>query len=405
MKIKSAYYLLLLIGYSVFGQLDTFDEKIPLTEVSDLWHTITLPNTVFAKLNDDFSDIRVYGITAKDTLEAPYVIRSSKATGIENEVKFELINQSFNTNGYYFTYKVPVDESINKIALDFKNSNFDWKVQLEGSQDQNEWFTILENHRILSIQNTETNYRFTDLNFPDSKFKFFRIFINSDVKPELLKSYLVSSEIIPATYDTYSRLDFSVSEEGKQTLINIDVKERLPISFLKLEVADDIEYYRTTSIDYLADSTETEKGWRYSYRNLHQGTLTSFEKNEFTFNSVLTSKLRVRIQNYDNEPLKISGTEAKGYQYTLATRFKDKAKYYLVYGKENAYKPRYDVQQTGFTLPENLEPLRLGQPESIPKKVLPKKASLFENKLWLWLLMGVIILVLGGFTLKMMKEK
>ena len=192
MKIKSAYYLLLLIGYSVFGQLDTFDEKIPLTEVSDLWHTIALTNTVFAKLNDDFSDIRVYGITAKDTLEAPYVIRSSKATGIENEVKYELINQSFNTNGYYFTYEVPVDESINKLALDFKNSNFDWKVQLEGSQDQNEWFTILENHRILSIQNTETIYRFTDLNFPDSKFKFFRIFINRKCCFNFIKYFFCS---------------------------------------------------------------------------------------------------------------------------------------------------------------------------------------------------------------------
>jgi hypothetical protein len=405
MKTKFIYYLTLLICSYSFGQLDTYSEKIPLTGVSDSWHTITLPDTVFSKVNDEFSDIRIYGITEKDTIEAPFVLQTSGATGTENEIKFELVNQSFNAKGFYFTYQIPVDESINKIALDFKNTNFDWKVQLEGSQNQNEWFTILEDYRILSIQNTETNYRFTDLIFPDSKFKYFRLFIKTAIKPQLLKSYLVSNKITPASYRSYSASDFSVSEKGKQTYIDIDLKKRVPIGFLKLKVTDDIAYYRTITIDYIADSTETEKGWRYSYRNLYRGTLTSFKANEFTFRPVLTSKFSVRIANNDNAPLHITDVEAKGYEYTLTTRLMDDAKYYLVYGKENAYKPRYDIQQTGFTFPEDMKPLQLGQPEIIEKKPPFVKAPLFENKLWLWLLMGTIILILGGFTLKMMQQK
>ena len=405
MKIKSAYYLVLLICSYSFGQLDTFDEKISITGISDNWHTVALPDTVFATVKKDFSDIRIYGITAKDTIEAPYILKKSQASGAEKEVEFQLINQSFNTNGYYFTYEVPVDESINKIELDFKNTNFDWKVKLEGSQNQKDWFTVIEDYRILSIQNTQTQYRYTDLVFPNSKFKFFRLFIKSAIKPELLKSYLVSDKIVPAVYNSYADLDFAISEKGKQTRIAIAIKKRLPVSFLKLNVTDAIEYYRTIKIDYLADSTATEKGWRYTYRNLYSGTLTSFDANEFTFRPVLTSKLRVNIQNYDNEPLNITGAEAKGFKYTLVTRLKDEANYYLAYGKENAYTPRYDIQQTGFTLPENLKPLQLGAAEKIPKKVAPKKASLFENKLWLWLIMGIIILVLGGFTLKMMQQR
>lgn len=130
-------------------------------------------------MKNDFSDIRVYGVTAKDTIEAPYVLQLSTAQGIEDEIKFELINSSFNKDGYYYSYQVLLNTAINKIKLAFKNTNFDWRVQLEGSQEQNKWFTILDNYRILSIQNDKTSYNFSDLNFPNSKFKFYHLFLST----------------------------------------------------------------------------------------------------------------------------------------------------------------------------------------------------------------------------------
>lgn len=405
MKHNIIYFLLFLLPCTVFGQLRDYDWQAPLRKTTDTWHTIPLNEAVFDKTKGDFSDIRIYGITEKDTLEVPFVLKSSAPSGIEEEINFELLNSTSNESGYYYTYAVPVEQAINKIELSFKNDNYDWKLDLEGSQNQNQWFTILENYRIVSIKNGQTNYTFSNLTFPEAKYTYFRIHIKGDDKPELESSSIILNKVLPGSYVTYPTTETTISQYGKATLIEINLKKRLPISYLKVNIIDDYEYYRPMSVSYVSDSVETEKGWKYTYRNLFSSTLTSLEETKFTFSNTLLNKLKIRVENYDNPALKIGTIDTKGYSYELIGRFTEPANYYLVYGNKNAYAPRYDLQQTGFKLPSEAPTLVVGKEEKIDKPVVLKQAPLFENKWWLWGIMAVIILVLGGATLKMMKEK
>lgn len=404
-KNKILYLLLFLLPSAIFAQLRDYNWQAPLGEISDTWHVVPLTNSVFEKTKDDFSDIRIYGISEKDTLEVPFVLKSSAPTGIEEEITFKLLNSTSNASGYFYTYEVPVEQAINKIELSFKNDNFDWKLDLEGSQNQNQWFTILEDYRIVSIKNGQTNYTFADLVFSDAKYAYFRIHIKANNKPELKSSSILSNKVIPATYVNYKTEETTISQKGKVTLIEIDLKSRLPISYLKVNVLDDYDYYRPVTVSYVSDSIKTEKGWKYTYRNLFSSTLTSLEDTGFNFRNTLLNKLKIRIENYDNPALKIGEIAIKGYSFELVGRFIEPANYYLVYGNKNAYAPRYDLQQTGFELPLNSTALTVGKEEKIDKPVLLKQAPLFENKWWLWAIMGIVILVLGGTTLKMMKEK
>lgn len=405
MKRNITYFLLLLLPCTIFAQLSDYDWQAPLGKTSDTWHTVPLNEAVFEKTNDDFSDIRLYGITEKDTIEVPFVLKSSAPTGIEEEIKFELLNSTSNESGYFYTYSVPVEQSINKIELSFKNDNFDWKINLEGSQNQKQWFTILEDYRIVSIKNKQTNYTFSDLSFPEAKYAYFRVHVKADEKPELQSSSIILNKVIPAKYVTYTSATTTISNVGKATIIEIDLKKRLPISYLKINILDDYDYYRPISVSYVSDSVNTEKGWKYTYRNLFSHTLTSLESQEFTFRNTLLNKLKIRIENYDNPALKIGSIKTQGYAYELLGRFIEPANYYLVYGNKKANAPRYDLQQTGFELPAQATALEVGKEEKINKTTKPKPAPLFENKWWLWGIMGLIILVLGGATLKMMKEK
>ena len=405
MKIKTIYFLLLLCPWAIFAQLRDYDRQIPLIGITDTWHKVTLPNSVFTHVKGDFSDIRMYGAREKDTIEVPFVLTSSAPSGIEEEMEFTLINSTSNTSGNFYTYAVPIDKPINKIELSFKNKNYDWKINLEGSQERSRWFTILKDYRILSIKNSQTNYSFSGLSFPDAKYKYYRIHIKTTDTPELESTSIVSNKVVPGTYVSYKTEHIDITQQGKKTQIDVDLKMRLPISFLKINVIDDYDYYRSVTVSYVSDSVKTDKGWKYSYGNLFSSTLTSLEVKGFTFRNTLTNKLRISIQNYDNPPLKISSVDTQGYSYNLVGRFTEPATYYLTYGNKNAYPPRYDLQQTGFELPENIGSLQLGKEENIDKPKVITQAPLFENKWWLWGIMGIIILVLGGATLKMMKEK
>lgn len=399
----------LLIGcfccLSAFAQLDTYDYKMQVSADDDLWHSIELPEAVFSTVSQGMYDIRLYGVTESDTLEAPYILKSGFGDYHGKVIDFKVLNKTSNAKGYYFTYEIPTSEAINLIRLDFENKNFDWKIVLEGSQNQNEWFTVLDNYRILSIQNEQTDYTFNTLNFSDAKYRYYRILIKTQEKPELSHARIIVEKKSKDRFQEFAVTHMIANNKYNQTILDIDLKKRLPVSHLKMNVSDEIDYYRKLSIEYQSDSVQTEKGWRYFYDEIYYGTLNSIEQNEFTFNTTLAQKFRVTIDNNDNQPLTFAGVSAKGYVHELVARFSKPATYYLVYGKAKDRKPEYDLVQAKAKIPKELTTLTLGVVQKIPKKAVAIQAPLFENKLWLWLIMGVIILVLGGFTLKMMQKK
>lgn len=68
------------LTFSVFGQIEKYECAIELTGVSEQWHKVVLPNSMFKDVSNNLSDIRIIGITAaNDTIEAPYILRVSKA--------------------------------------------------------------------------------------------------------------------------------------------------------------------------------------------------------------------------------------------------------------------------------------------------------------------------------------
>ena len=114
------------------------------------------------------------------------------------------------------------------------------------------------------------------------------------------------------------------TKKGKRTLIDVDFGKVVLLSQLKLNIEDQLDYYRPVNIEYIADSVKTEKGLIYQYRNLTSGTLTSLEDNAFGFKGKAVRKLRIRIRNQDNAPLKIGGLTARGYENELQVRFAER---------------------------------------------------------------------------------
>ncbi len=405
MKIKVLFFFGCLCSTFAFAQLDSYGYKMEVSGITEQWHRITLPDAAFEKISPDMNDLRIYGITANDTLEAPYLLLVGTEKKRRKKIDFKLLNASSNDKGHYFTYEIPSSETINEIQLDFENENFDWKIRLEGSHDQQEWFTILKEYRILSIKNEQTDYSFTDLNFANSKYRFYRLLVKSGKKPALSTANISLDAKIDANYRDYGIAYTNIKNENKQTLIDIDLKKRLPVSFLKINVSDTFDYYRPYTISYRSDSVATEKGMKFMYTDIQSGTLNPIEKNELHFTGILAQKLRITVQNYDNQPLNIEEIEAKGNVHELAVRFTEPADYYLAYEKTNARKPQYDISRATSKIPENLSDLKLGEEQVILKKRTPVISPLFENKIWLWAIMGTVILVLGAFTLKMMRKK
>lgn len=401
--------ILLILNCSFsYGQIEQYNFKRELKGISEQWHKIIIPDKIFGKVSQELTDIRIFGITtSNDTIEVPYLLRLASEKTFVKDVAFKTINVSQNNKGFYFTFEIPTTEPINQIKLDFKQNNFDWRVKLEGNQNQSDWFTINENYRILSIKNEITDFQFTKLTFPSSKYRFFRLYIDSKEKPELTFASITQQEITKGRFRNYSIKKFGKKEnrETKQTEIDIELQVPVPISYLKINIKDSFDYYRPITIKYLNDSTKTEQGWKHNYNTLAAGTLNSIEKNEFKFSSKTVQKLKILIHNQDNQPLAIDTLIVKGYEHEILARFTEPASYFLTYGNKVAARPNYDIERFTDKVPMTLTTLDLGNELTIERKQVYETAPLFKNKTWLWGIISLTILVLGWFTIKMMRKE
>ena len=183
----------MLVSMAGYGQKTGSTYRRELSEVQDEWHQLIFPEDIYGKAKSDFSDMRVVGVNSKgDSLEAPYILRVLNEKFIDKEVEFTLLNKSKKKDIYYYTFEIPEVVSINEILLSFNTSNFDWKVSLAGGQSLEDWFTVLEDYRILSIKSSLTSYQFTKLSFSSSKYKYYRVGVTSLVDPEFLSANLIS---------------------------------------------------------------------------------------------------------------------------------------------------------------------------------------------------------------------
>ncbi|MCG2419404.1 DUF3999 family protein [Aequorivita sp. F47161] len=406
-KNKPLLFLFLLLAEISFAQLNTYNYSREISGISETWHTIELPDAIFGKIDNSLNDFRIYGITKTDTIEVPYLLKIASEKETEKNIEFNLLNTAKKGNTYFFTFEIPSEKTINEIDLNFKQQNFNWLVNLEGSQDNNEWFSIVSDYRILSIKNELTHYQFTNVKFPKSKYRYLRLQVTANEKPELLAAETQLSSTKAADFKKFTVKNFSTSENKdlKRTIVDIDFPQPLPISLISLKIIDSLDYYRPVTIKYLTDSTKTEKGWKYNFNTLRSSVLSSLENNDLHFKSIIAKRVRVEIENYDNRPLKIEDVIAKGYIHTLVARFAEPASYYLVYGKPKAKKPNYDISKFSENIPINMAAVKLSEEIKIAKKEVSKRSPLFENKLWLWIIMAVIICLLGWFTIKMIQKK
>jgi len=413
MKIKIKLSILLVLAVTSFAFSFAFAEEVKhnfkreISGIDSEWHKLVLPDDIYGKISADLSDLRIIGITAKgDTIEAPYLLRVLEDRVVTEEIPFKIINESHNNQGSFFTFETNSPEAINLINLDFDEKNFDWQLKLEGSQNQQKWFTILEDYRILSIKNELTDFSFTKLTFPDSKYKFYRLFIESSKKPDLIKAYLQKQIVTNGVFHACAINE--MVNEGKtkqqQTEILLELEIPLPVSRVKLEVNNKFDYYRPITIKYMADSLKSDNGWKYIYRNLTSGTLNSFEESEFKFKNRTIKKLKIIINNHDNQPLDIETIQVKGYRHELIARFTEPAEYLLIYGNEKLTQPIYDIAHFQDKIPADLKELVLGE-EEIVEHDSNEKTALFKNKLWLWGIMILMILLLGFVSVRMIRER
>ena len=408
MKKLSILILLILIlaGLSAQTSMENFKYGAPISSIKNEWHSLDLTPEILGNTKYNLSDIRIFGISSiGDSIQAPYFI-NIKSQDV-NQVNFNLpiINNYKNDKGNYFIIENILNETINTLNCNLPAVNFNYNVQLDGSNDKSEWFTITESERLVAYQKEGVRFDQKTINFQNSKFKYFRILFKDEKQVTLknVRSKKWESDDVLKSYPI-KLTSQTEDKQLKKSIIECELPNHLPIANLSFELDENLDYFRPILIETYQDSFKNDTGWKYKYYPIHRGIISSKYNGNFNLKNVYGKHLRITIYNDDNIPLKVKSINAGGYLHQLIVRIPDnELKYFMVYGNEKISAPKYDILSFKNSVPSPLQAISLGESFLINKNGI-KTGEKDLSKTWLWIAMGLVIAILGFFSLKMIQN-
>ncbi|MDO5607859.1 MAG: DUF3999 family protein [Capnocytophaga sp.] len=398
--------VILLSTYKSIAQWQSYDYWQELAGVKHGgWYAITLTDSIYERLQSGTNDLRIIGITPqKDTLTAPYLLETKTADAITRQIDYQIINSSKSSEGYYYTIRPKKKQDLNHIELQLDNRNFDWKIHLEGSNDQKQWFTLLSDYRIVAVHNADVDFRYTSLSIPTSEYAYYRLFFPTEEVVKLRKANVLMTQSVPQQLTEYTPQQVRYEDtKQKRTVIELTLPNVLPVSEIQIRVPDTPYYFRQYYIETAKDSSHINQNTRYHYYVKNQGVIHSEKENTFALDNSLAKKIRLIIQNDDNQPLSQLQISVRGKPYKIITRIDAAdADYYLIYGKKQENSPRYDIQKFSDKIPE--QPTSLTLKKTIRMQAHQDTVSRTTNPFVMWIATAIIVVIIIFFSIKMLRE-
>ncbi len=401
-----------LLPCALMAQLSTYSFKRKLENTnSEDYYSIPLSPDITAKSLSDLADLRIYHVREKDSVEVPYIYEwQGRSYEEKREVPFQLINVSQDATHSYATLKFDGKKIIELIQLDIAELNFDKYIELQGSNDNRSWETIRMRARILRIYNDHVNYGYSTLRFQPAEYSYFRLVMDDSDgkritinKANAYEPVSVKGEFTELKSGGFKRTE---NKENKTTELLFELDKNYRVASIELLPGKEKDFYRNVNVYYVTSVTKAPKGDIENWSLLTASVLSVDESCSIECFDRPVNKLKIEIVNNDDQPVQVEKIRAYAGNSRLVTKLPASENIYLVYGKAGDNGPRYDMEHFADKIPDKLTTLLPGD-EMMVKQPQAEKAiePLISNKVWLWVAMGGILLLLGIFSLRMLKNE
>ncbi|MCQ8129015.1 DUF3999 domain-containing protein [Methylomonas rivi] len=406
---------------------------------------IPLDAAVYAASHADFSDLRLFDAAG---VETPYLLQKiagrktvvrripshGEKPGLQTigrdsiVISLDLTDASPNIDGF-------------KVAT--SQRDFEYSLQVQGSEDGRNWHTLVENALIFDYSRFMPAAN-TEVALPANRDRHFKIAIAQAVETreadlmelsrtlqgetELQRSEKTSLQRQPLHVDRielwhnrtetvtdaeqlfdYALTGFSVSQdaERKTTLIDIQAQNQ-PLTGFTLQVASP-NFSRRAEVQI-----PQRQGVETRMQTLAQADLSALhfqdihrDDTRIGFAEQRRQNYRIVLYNQDNPPLSIGNIIASGPGYQLVFLAQPGQSYQLRYGADKAAKPSYDTLPMQTLLSAGYQTVAAGLGPEIGA-AHPAAGfdwlQLLNSELFLGLAIGLMVLVLGWSLYKVAKK-
>lgn len=402
MKINKILIFLAFITHcSLFAQqhFKYYREVIPAAEG---WNAIELNDSIVSTLYGNIHGLRLFQTTPADTFETPYLLQFGNEKWIENMVYSEILNKGYTSNSFEYLIDQKENNVTNYLNIFLRNKDFDYKVKLEGSNDLKNWLTIGEDFRIADIKIDQNEFRSNALYFSPCNFRYFKVSIIGAKEIDLYKTTLKIKEKKEGKHQILTLTPNSeYNKENNTSTHYIEFDAPTALSGIEPKINYTGDYLRNATLFILRDSVKTKNGNKPNWEFVTSMQLSSLHSNYIPFSPLITKSVKWEVEELDNPPLKIDSVLMKKPSVFLVSQLSTKNNYTLFYGNPNIHKPNYDIANFASSIPDSLPFASL---KNENKVIVSYKNPLITSELWLWTILVIVIVIMGYFTLKMIKK-
>ena len=434
-KPKHLFIVVLLLGLvnSVFA-FDPAEWKyradVTIEDGTSDYCGLILTPDIYNAARLDLGDIRLVDSHGE---QVPYVLAKPKDTTETLKYKPAIINRSTNAqNAAMVTLDFGKKVMKNSIEVATPGNNFRRAVKVEGSNDNIEFFTLVEQAYVFAISHDR---RFEQVDLPANDYRYLRITAEPMAVEERspvideAKAFKVEKKFAERQLVGMIHTEHSEDEKSNSSIYVYDLGYRgLPISEIELDVADDA-FYRYVTLEGRDAATrkvrigsednrqrfrEVEVRWGGIINGtIYRYTEANGQKRERVLLRVPSSRrcyryLRITIKNYDDKPLMIRSVSAKMVAHEVIFAAGDNGALALYVGSASARSPRYDLaRRLSEPLQVEARPAKLSAITDNPLFGQAKQKPVpwtERHQVLLLIIMVAVALVLAGLILKSFKS-
>lgn len=405
---KSIRLFIILCGAIAFGQNHTVKGEISSVKEDGLYR-IPIPHSVRSYATNNLRDLRIWDAEGN---QVPYFVRPNKdyeRTKVSDFKEYSIISTTIvaDTSATY-VFRNP-QKTMEQAVFLIANYQGSKSYRLEGSNDQKQWFGIVNRGKLNQLNHPTKTSVYKVINFPLCAYKYLKIvFDDSHTLPinllKIGKAITETNIIEPTPMDKISVKAIEFLEKGKKTQIHVNFERQEIVNQIRLDISAPSLYSRKATC-YTIKEQEVKRSIKSYRKHLTTLSIRSDEALVFDIPTWTEKEVYIEIDNKDNPKLQISGIQFMQEPVHVAAFLKGGETYTVTAGNEALTFPSYDISDVTNTVKSPLPIALINSVVSVQPEEITKDVTSFWLQSWfMWCCIAVAALMISYFAVNLIKD-